>query len=70
MSNDLASHEKLCEERYNNIHDRLDSLDEKFDNLADKLDGFKGDIYRIMVTSAVTVIAALISAVVVVLTHH
>jgi tetrahydromethanopterin S-methyltransferase subunit G len=70
MSSDLDSHEKLCEERYNTIHDRLDSLDEKFDKLSDKLDGFKADIYRNMVTSAVTVIAALISSVVVVLTHR
>ena len=67
---ELAIHEQVCEERYKNINHRLDNLDNKFDKLDNKIDIFKGDVYKIMIGCATSIIVCLITVAVTILTKH
>ena len=67
---ELAAHEQVCEERYKNIHRRLDGLEHKFDNLDNKIDIFKGDIYKLMIGCATSIIVCLITVAVTTLARN
>jgi len=67
---DLEKHEAVCVERYNGINRRLDGLDEKVDAINEKFDNFKTDVYKVFITSTVTIVSVLIGAVIAILNHH
>jgi len=66
---DLAIHEQVCEERYNGILRRLESLEKKVDDLHTMIDTTKGDIYKLLIGSAVSIIVCLITASLTIMVH-
>jgi len=70
LETELAIHEQVCEERYKNIHRRLDELEHKFDSLDTKIDAFKNDIYKIIIGCATSIIVCLITVAVTILIKH
>jgi len=66
---DLAIHEQVCEERYLGILRRLESLETKVDDLHTMIDNTKGDIYKLLIGSAISIIVCLITVSVTILTH-
>ena len=68
----LEAHVDLCAERYRVLEDKLDRLDERFDRLEASLDkisdsrtGDKSASSRMIIGAAATVIAGLLSTIVV-----
>ena len=68
-SNDLDLHVQLCAQRYMELDERLGKLEVKVDGIANKIDTFKTEIAKIMLTTAGTIIVALIGCAGVVVTH-
>jgi hypothetical protein len=70
VETDLSKHEAVCAERYERIKEHLDNIDARFDDMANKVEAFKMDIYKIMITSCVSIISVLIGVAVTILTKH
>jgi tetrahydromethanopterin S-methyltransferase subunit G len=66
---DLERHEAVCEERYLRIKERLDALDKRMDDLGKSVESFKGDVYKLLVGCATSILICLITAAVTLITH-
>ena len=66
---DLEKHEAVCEERYIRINERLDHLDGQIDDIRKSLDTFKGDVYKLLIGCATSIVVCLVSATITLLSH-
>lgn len=67
-ANDLQLHVELCAQRYKELDTRLNSLESKMDQLSSKIDQYKGDFGKIMVTTAGSIIVAIVALIGVLIT--
>ena len=63
----LEAHVDLCAERYHRLETRLDVIEKRLDDVSDKSTSSHGSMIKVLVGSAATVIAGLLSTVVVLL---
>jgi hypothetical protein len=68
-SQDLDLHVQLCSQRYKELDERLTNLESKVDKISEKIDTFKSDFVKILVTTAGSVIVALIGCAGVIVNH-
>lgn len=66
---DLATHVDLCAQRYHALDERLESLEIKMDTLVSKVDNIHSSIAIALITTGGTVIAAIVGAVFVIVSH-
>jgi len=63
----LEAHVDLCAERYNRLETRLDMIEKRLEDVSTKISSSHGSMIKVLVGSAATVIAGLLSTVVVLL---
>ena len=63
----LEAHVDLCAERYHRLETRLDVIEKRLDDVSSKITSSHGSMVKVLVGSAATVIAGLLSTVVVLL---
>lgn len=63
----LEAHVDLCAERYHRLETRLDVIEKRLDDVSSKITSSHGSMIKVLVGSAATVIAGLLSTVVVLL---
>ncbi len=68
-SQNLEIHVDLCAQRYTQMDNRLTVLEKKVDDLGDRIDMLHSDIWKVMITTAGTVIVAVIGAIGIYLTR-
>ena len=68
--NNLESHVELCALRYGELERRLTGIEEKVGKLADAILDSKTSMTKVLVGTAGTVIAGLLSTVVIILMNH
>ena len=66
---DLSIHVDLCAERYLNLDSRLTGLEAKVDDLGRKIAEVKTDLTKILITTAGTIVVALIGATTAIINH-
>jgi hypothetical protein len=66
----LETHVELCALRYAQLENRLTSIEEKVGKLADAILDSKTSMTKVLVGTAGTVIAGLLSTVVIILMNH
>jgi tetrahydromethanopterin S-methyltransferase subunit G len=63
----LEAHVDLCAERYKQLEMRLGSIEFKVENLAEKIQQSQTSITKVMIGTAGTIVAGVISTIVVIL---
>lgn len=63
----LEAHVDLCEQRYNNLEKRLGGVEEKVQNIHDDLGKSHSSLIKVIIGTSGTIIAGLLSTVVVIL---
>ncbi len=63
----LEAHVDLCAERYKQLEMRLGSIELKVENLAEKIQQSQTSITKVMIGTAGTIVAGVISTIVVIL---
>jgi len=63
----LAAHVDICAIRYENLEKRLDNLEEKVEKLAELIQKSQNSMAKILVGTAGTVIAGILTTVIVIL---
>lgn len=63
----LEAHVDLCALRYETLERRLDAMDVKIDNLAQKYDSGNSQLIKVIIGSAGSIVAGLLSVVLVIL---
>jgi tetrahydromethanopterin S-methyltransferase subunit G len=63
----LEAHVDLCAERYKQLEMRLGSIETKVENLAEKIQQSQTSITKVMIGTAGTIVAGVISTIVVIL---
>ncbi len=66
-SQDLALHVSMCAERYKALDTRLNNLESKVDEIAEEILQGKKSLATTMITSAGTIVVAIISLIVTIL---
>lgn len=66
-SDDLALHVELCAQRYENLDSRLISLESKLDSVYEHVRKLSTDQWKVLITTVGTVIASVLSVIVVIL---
>lgn len=66
---DLSTHVDLCASRYQEVEKRLDSLETKVDELGKKITEVKSDLTKILISTAGTIVVALIGATATIINH-
>ena len=66
---DLATHVDLCAQRYQELDQRLESLEIKMDTLVEKVDGIRTSIATTLITTGGTIVVSLIGTGFVILSH-
>jgi len=64
----LETHVELCSLRYRELERRLTSIEDKVNKLADAIEDSKGSMMKVLIGTAGTVIAGVISTLIVILT--
>ena len=59
-STDLKLHVDLCAQRYKELDERLSRLDDKMDQIVAKLELFRGDFFKVLVTTGGTILVAIL----------
>lgn len=62
-SQNLEIHVDLCAQRYTQMDGRLTVLEKKVDDLGDRIDRLHSDIWKVMITTAGTIVVAVIGAI-------
>lgn len=65
--NDLNSHVDLCSARFQNLYKRFDKIEEKVDSLHQEINSGNISMMRVVIGAAGTVVAGLLSTIVVLL---
>lgn len=63
----LEAHVDLCAERYHRLETRLEIIEKRLDDVAEKITAGNNSMIKVLVGSAATIIAGLLSTVVVLL---
>lgn len=66
-ADDLALHVELCAQRYEQLDNRLGSLESKMDALATKVLDLRSDIWKVLIGTVGTIVASVISVLIVLL---
>jgi len=65
----LDTHVDLCAQRYQNLDERMGTFESKIDNLTKKVESLHADLWKVLIGSAGTVIASVITVAGVIITH-
>jgi hypothetical protein len=63
----LESHVELCALRYQNLENRLLTIETKVEVLADKIEESKGSMSKVIIGATATIIAGILSTIVTIL---
>lgn len=63
----LEAHVELCAERYKQLETRLTSIEEKVGKLADAINESRGSMMKVLIGTAGTVVAGVLSTLVVII---
>jgi len=66
---DLAVHTELCAARYQALDDRLGKVESKVDEIHKTVESLHGDLWRVLIGTAGSVLVAVITTIGVVITH-
>lgn len=66
-SSDLALHVDLCAQRYNDLDHRLGNLESKVDDISENVNKLRSDQWKVLITTVGTVVASVISLLIVLL---
>lgn len=66
----LEAHVELCAVRYSQLETRLSSIEEKVGQLATAIDESRTSMTRVLIGTAGTVVAGVLSTLVILLTKH
>ena len=66
----LEAHVELCAVRYSQLETRLSSIEEKVGKLATAIDESRTSMTRVLIGTAGTVVAGVLSTLVILLTKH
>jgi hypothetical protein len=62
-SESLPTHVSLCQQRYAHLDNRLEKMEKKLDGLEHNINKFRLDFFKIMVTTAGTIVVSVIGAI-------
>ena len=63
----LESHVELCALRYQNLENRLTTIETKVEVLADKIEESKGSMSKVIIGATATIIAGILSTIITIL---
>jgi len=65
----LDTHVDLCAQRYQNLDERMGSVEKKLDDVHKKVESLHADLWKVLIGTIGTVVVSLITTAGVILTH-